>query len=123
MRYFIAAAGLALGVPAVSRAATPASAATAIDDARCVFAFYSIAVLHDAKQGSFSDEGAKMARDGFLYYSGRLGDRTNDASLRSAVVEATKDKQADVKAIATSCLRRMGDQLSKTEEAVKSAVK
>jgi len=126
MKFSIAAAGLALGMSAVSPAAPaprPAAPGSAVEDAHCVVAFYMIAMLHEAKQGSISDEGAKMAKDGFLFYSGKLGGHTDDASLRAAIGAALKDKQADLKATATACLGRMGDRLEKTEEVVKSTMK
>ena len=112
---------LALAAVAAAAAAPATTPAPVADDAHCVLAFYLITILHEMKQGGISDEGATNARDGFLYYSGRLSGHTGDGALRTAIASAAKDKSADVKAIATSCLHAMGERLEKTEQAVKAA--
>jgi hypothetical protein len=126
MKFPVAAMVLALSASAPAAAAPSAPGAPAnslASDARCLVSFYFVVVLHDAKQGTFTDEGANAARDGFLYYAGRLNSRTNDAGIRAAVAEALKDKSTDVKAAAEACLHAMADPLDKTQDAVKSAVK
>jgi len=124
MKFALAATVLVLAAPFAPVAAAPAPpAGTIVDDARCLVSFYFLTFLHDAKEGGVTDEGAAMARDGFIYYSGRLNARANQAAIGSAIAEALKDKSTDVKATATSCLHAMGDPLNKTEETLKAAIK
>lgn len=119
------AAALAIAAPNVSIAAPapPPPAGASVDDGHCVVAFYMIVALRDSQQANFSEDSEKMARDGFLYYSGRLNARADEAGLRLAVANALKDTHADIAAVAASCLQRMGGPLGKTEDAIKAAAR
>ena len=121
MKHIAALAALAFPVASNAAAPAPASAASpSIDDGHCVLALYMIVALNDTKQAKLSEDSAKAARDGFLYYSGKLSAR-GDAGFRAAVNAAAKDKTADLATVGTACIRRMGEQLDKAEAAVKAA--